>query len=78
MWAACIYLGVRSPDGVWEAMAFLKNVFNTKTVLFQNTVSQLDTAGLSTSFGPSGYYGGLLLTPPQEFGVSVTYAFGSC
>jgi iron complex outermembrane receptor protein len=77
-----LYLGVRSPDGAWEASLFAKNLFNTQRIL-QVSYPEIST-GLTGLFGSSGYSyvggspnGGGGITPQQEFGLTLTYSIGS-
>jgi iron complex outermembrane receptor protein len=71
-----LYLGIRSPDGHWEVNGFAKNLLNTQKILFEG-LTPVGTGSTATAlFGPSGYTA-VSLTPRQQFGVTVTYAFGS-
>jgi iron complex outermembrane receptor protein len=72
-----LYAGLRSPDGAWEGALFAKNALNAQKVLNYGIGNPaIDAAGLSTTFGSSGYYN-TTITPRQEYGLTVTYSFGS-
>jgi iron complex outermembrane receptor protein len=78
-----LYLGLRSADGAWEGAFFAKNALDTKrllaTTLGMPAIDESNPA-VSTLFGSSGYYNspnGPMVTPRQEFGLTVTYAIGS-
>ncbi|TAL03663.1 MAG: TonB-dependent receptor [Rhodospirillaceae bacterium] len=81
-----LFVGLRSPDSAWSVTAFVKNAFNTQKGLGINFPAVDGMATPSTLFGSSGYYSsggtnsnnlGPLATPRQEFGLTVSYAFGS-
>ncbi len=80
-----LYAGIRgNGDHGWEVGLFAKNVFNTVKVLTRTTplstafrelqppTFQVPTAAVFTST-----YTGITTTPPQEFGVTLRWAFGS-
>jgi iron complex outermembrane receptor protein len=73
-----LYAGVRSPDGQWSATGFLKNAFDTQKLL--SVGPSLVGQGQSSSVD-TGYFGSTpgspMVTPRLEFGVTLTYAFGS-
>ena len=72
-----LYAGLRSPDGAWEGALFAKNALNAQKVISYGIGSAaIDSSGLSTTFGSSGYYNASV-TPRQEYGLTVTYSFGS-
>jgi iron complex outermembrane receptor protein len=77
-----LYLGLRSPDGAWEGALFAKNALNTQRLLSttQGTPA-VNASTLNTTFGSSGYYesnsGAPMVTPRQQFGLTVTYSWGS-
>ncbi len=72
-----LYLGLRSDNGAWEAALFAKNLLNAKKVL---ALGYPAIDGLNGLFGPSGYSQvpyTAMITPRQEFGLTVTYSLGS-
>jgi iron complex outermembrane receptor protein len=73
-----LYAGVRSTDNAWSATAFLKNAFDTQKLLTVGPA--LVGQGQSSSIN-TGYFGSTpgspMVTPRIEFGVTLTYAFGS-
>jgi iron complex outermembrane receptor protein len=72
-----LYAGLRSPDGAWEGAIFAKNALDAEKVLTLSTgTPAIDAQGLSTMFGSSGYYN-TSITPRREYGLTVTYSFGS-
>lgn len=74
-----LYIGLRSTDGSWEGMLFAKNITNTQLATSEYA-SQDAGAGLgaaNAAYGPSGYNLVNGMTPRQEFGINVTYNFGS-
>jgi iron complex outermembrane recepter protein len=79
-----LYLGLRDSKGGWEAALFAKNLFDTQRLLnlgFPTATPVGGGAALNGIFGPSGYYqvgnNQVGMTPPQEFGLTLTYSFGS-
>ncbi len=79
-----LYMGMRSSSGAWEGALFAKNLFNTQRLLQLNYPSATAAGtggGVDSTFGTSGYYQvGFSqpgLTPLQEFGLTLTYSFGS-
>jgi iron complex outermembrane receptor protein len=76
-----LYAGLHSSDGAWEAALFAKNALNTqKTIDIAYSAGQINTAGVSALFGPSGYYDsttGPMVTPRAEYGLTITYSVGS-
>ncbi len=72
-----LFGGVRSSDGRWEVSAAVRNLFNTRTVLFEGTADGLlgqypfALAGASTGYRTYGR------VPERSFQLSVRYAFGS-
>jgi iron complex outermembrane receptor protein len=75
-----LYLGLRAPDGAWQAMLYAENALDKTTVLNLNTIQYLGglpTPGTVTGlFGPSGYYRVDLSQRPQ-YGLKLSYAIGS-
>jgi iron complex outermembrane receptor protein len=75
-----LFLGLRSEDNAWQGALFAKNALNNKTVLLSGGIGSpaIDSANgaLAAEFGSSGYYP-TLVTPRPEFGITVTYSFGS-
>jgi outer membrane receptor protein involved in Fe transport len=79
-----LYTGLRSGNGAWEVALFAKNLFDTQRLLnlgFPTAHPGGGGAILDQTFGPSGYYqvgvNQAGLTPPQEFGLTLTYSIGS-
>lgn len=79
-----LFMGLRSNNGAWEAALFAKNLFDTQRLLnlgYPTATPGGGGAALNQVFGPSGYYqvgvNQIGMTPPQEFGLTVTYSFGS-
>jgi iron complex outermembrane receptor protein len=75
---ANLYAGIRSASGNWEVTAYVKNLFDTKTVLERDDSPQLapyaTLSGLSA--GASNY--ALVNTQSErEIGVTVHYTFGA-
>ena len=75
-----LYMGLRNSKGNWEAALFAKNLFDTQKLLSIGYPTST-LVGLQSTFGPSGYspVGSTQqgLTPQQEFGLTLTYSFGS-
>ncbi len=69
-----LYTGIRSADGRWEGALFAKNALNNQKILSLSNIPL--TTSLTPTFGGTGYYT-TLLTPRQEFGLTITYSFGS-
>jgi iron complex outermembrane recepter protein len=79
-----LYTGVRSSNGAWEAALFSKNLFNTERLLnlgYPTASPGGGGAALNQVFGTSGYYlvgnNQIGMTPLRQFGITVTYSFGS-
>jgi iron complex outermembrane receptor protein len=72
-----LYLGLRSPSGAWEVDGFVKNALNTQKIITTGGPDLTNTAAVYAAFGDAGYHSAIALTPRQEFGLTVTYAFGS-
>ena len=76
-----LFAGARANDGSWEVGLFARNILNTQKVTNQG-VNQLNNANsvLGQTYRSlarnSGYFS-TDVTPRQEFGVTVRYAFGS-
>lgn len=74
------YLGARSEDGAWELYVYAKNLFGTEPTRALD-YPDIQAAGIPvTQFGPSGYQVSsttAMLPPQRQFGVTLTYAFGS-
>ncbi len=77
--------GARSPDGGWEIQAFVKNLFNNRTItasgtdVMQGALIPSGFTGLFTPAGstaPSGY-SSVSYVPRRELGITLRYAFGS-
>jgi iron complex outermembrane receptor protein len=77
-----LFVGLRSQNNNWEGALFAKNALNNKTVLLAGGPGSptVDTGnsqgGLASQFGSAGYYNATI-TPQPEYGVTVTYRFGS-
>jgi iron complex outermembrane receptor protein len=72
-----LYLGLRSADGAWEGAFFAKNFLNAKKVLATDIGNPaINASTLNLIFGSSGY-NNTIITPRQEFGLTVTYSIGS-
>lgn len=74
---ANLYAGLRGPTGQWEAMFFIKNVFNT--VGYTNLFGEQYDAGYRLpTIQPvnldTGYASSSILRP-RQFGVALTYRF---
>ena len=81
---ANLYMGLRSGNGAWEAALFAKNLFDTQRLLnlgYPTANPGGGASSLNQIFGNSGYYqvgvNQIGMTPPQEFGLTVTYSIGS-
>ncbi|RYF98320.1 MAG: TonB-dependent receptor, partial [Caulobacteraceae bacterium] len=80
-----LYAGIRgSGDQSWEVTAYVKNVFNTTKVLSRTTPLstayrelQPPTFRVPTAAVFTSTYTGITTTPPQEFGLTLRWAFGS-
>lgn len=82
-----LFMGVRSPDGVWDVTLFAKNAFNEKeTLTVERSLGAFADAmynyPLFANIPENGIYGkaGYLptrITPRREIGLQVRYAFGS-
>jgi iron complex outermembrane receptor protein len=79
-----LYVGVRDASGAWEVGLYGKNVTETERVLTRSSTvaSTPFNLGATASSGLTNYYaggvaGGLVMTAPREFGLSVRYSFGS-
>ncbi|MET0589498.1 MAG: TonB-dependent receptor [Novosphingobium sp.] len=80
-----LYAGVRDAAGAWEVSLFVKNLFDTlKTTSVDssplNTSLTYVNLGNNRPFGSASYqsyYSGVSVTPPQEFGITARFAFGS-
>ena len=79
-----LYMGLRSSSGAWEAALFAKNLFDTQRLLnlgYPTANAGGGSSALDQVFGNSGYYrvgvNQIGMTPPQEFGLTVTYSIGS-
>lgn len=80
-----LYTGVRSNDRKWDAMLFVKNVFNTEKVLSRGSASLSQSYQVITGFGPTGAvtegrsgvtgYREITMTQPREVGLNVRYSF---
>ena len=76
-----LYAGLRSSDGVWEVALFARNALDTEEVLARGNAAaatpyrNLAAGGAGTTL--AGPYMTRAFTPPQEFGLSVFYSFGS-
>lgn len=80
-----LYLGVRAPDGTWEAMVYGKNLFDTTRVLQRNAdpgsfgFTGLDVLALEPVSSLSGSiladYREVRLTAPRELGINIRYHF---
>ena len=75
-----LFAGARASDGSWELGFYARNLLNTQKVLQESLIES--TAGQSAlalypSLRRSTGYFGVDLTPRQEFGVTLRYAFGS-
>ena len=76
-----LYAGLRSSDGIWEVALFARNATDTEEVL-QRGASAAATSYRNALAGGAGAtlagpYMTESFTPPQEFGLSVRYSFGS-
>ena len=71
-----LYIGARSDEPAWDIGAYVKNLANTKKVVYRGpdiatpSVAQ-QTLGVGTSTG----YHGVSLTPRREVGVTARYSF---
>ncbi len=79
-----LYMGLRSGSGAWEGAIFAKNLFDTQRLLdlgFPTATLPGGGGGANNTFGSSGYYqvgnNQVGMTPLQEFGLTLTYSFGS-
>ena len=80
-----LYAGVRDAEGRWEVSLFAKNLFDTlKTTSVDSSPfnTSLTYVNLATQrpFGSASYqsyYSGVTVTPPQEFGITARFSFGS-
>ena len=80
-----LYAGVRDAEGMWEVSLFAKNLFDTLKT------TSVDSSPFNTSltyingvtqrpFGSASYqsyYSAVSVTPPQEFGITARFSFGS-
>jgi iron complex outermembrane receptor protein len=71
-----LYTGLRNPKGDWEVAAFAKNLFDIQRALNEGYPA-VTTSSLATTFGSTGYYPINSMTPRREFGLTLTYSFGS-
>jgi iron complex outermembrane receptor protein len=75
-----LYLGLRAPDGAWQAMLYAQNALDKTTILNLSTIQPIGgtpaSGGIAALFGPSGYYGVGLSARPQ-YGLKLSYAIGS-
>ena len=76
-----LYAGLRSSDGVWEVAVFARNALDTEEVLGRGAAAVGHPFTLAAPALPgqalAGPYMTRSFTPPQEFGLSVLYSFGS-
>lgn len=80
-----LYAGIRgSGQHSWEVGFFAKNVFNTTKVLTRTTPLstafrelQPPTFRVPTAAVFTSTYTGITTTPPQEFGITLRWSFGS-
>ncbi len=79
-----LYAGIRGSDRSWEVGLFAKNVFNTTKVLSRTTPLssafrelQPPTFRVPAAAVFTSTYTGITTTPPQEFGLTLRWAFGS-
>jgi iron complex outermembrane receptor protein len=77
------FVGLRGASRAWEGDLFVKNAFDAQPVLINTTGGQqLNLSNLNLpypaggGFGNSGYYGAQI-APRREFGITLTYSFGS-
>ncbi|GIX29797.1 MAG: TonB-dependent receptor [Porticoccaceae bacterium] len=80
-----LYLGIRDPEGTWEAMVYGKNLFDTTRVLSRNrSPGAVNFTGVDAVAGAAvpelsgtviSDYREIRLTAPQEFGINVRYNF---
>jgi iron complex outermembrane recepter protein len=71
-----LYAGLRNAKGDWEVAAFAKNLFDIQRALNEGYPA-VTTSSLATTFGSTGYYPINSMTPLREFGLTLTYSFGS-
>jgi iron complex outermembrane receptor protein len=80
-----LFAGVRDAAGAWEVSLFAKNLFDTlKTTSvdsspFNTAITYVNLAN-NRPFGSASYqsyYSGVSVTPPQEFGITARFSFGS-
>lgn len=79
-----LYTGIKAPTGAWEVSFFVKNVFNTTKVLTRTTplatpFQELQPPTFRTTAARvfTSSYTGITTTPPQEFGLTMRWSFGS-
>jgi iron complex outermembrane recepter protein len=71
-----LFVGLRDSANLWDVSLFAKNVTNTRVTTSKDFAQLSETGGVTTAFGPSGYYA-TTVTPPLQVGLSVRYSFGS-
>ncbi len=79
-----LYAGVRDHRGAWQIALYGKNIGNVEKIATLNgtpfSISPTNvniTTGVISSSTFSSPYTGVTMTPPEEFGVNLRYAWGS-
>lgn len=70
-----LYAGVINNDSEWEVGFYAKNILNKQQILTADTNQITSLAGMSETFGDSGYSYISSYTPRRELGVTFRYNF---